>query len=71
MTPSIRKTRNDVRIAKDNMIRVDGIPVGKVIIIDGVCILQFCDGDRMRSSCRGSRLVEVTLEDFLAVVKGC
>lgn len=69
MTVAVTKTRKDMRLTADGMLRVDGIPIGKVFCCDGVIVLQFCDGDRMRSNCRGSRLVEVALSDFLEVVE--
>ena len=68
ISPTIRKSRKDVRVTDDHMLRVDHIPVGKVFVENGKVIVEFCDEDRMRARCRGCRLVQVPLEDLLAVI---
>jgi len=50
-----------IKIAEDNLVRVDGIGVFRGIRRDGVLYLQFVDTDRYRAKCRGSRFVEVPL----------
>lgn len=46
------------------LLRIDGIPICRVIQKDEKLFLQFKDQDRMRSSCRGSCFVEIELVDF-------
>jgi hypothetical protein len=50
--------------AMTHLVRVDGIIVCKRIRRAGQVYLQFKDGDRMRSTCRGTQFVEVPLEAF-------
>jgi hypothetical protein len=58
-----------VEIEADGMVRVDGIPLFKIRSFNGVAILQFCDKDKWRSSCRKSRFVEVPLNAFFERLK--
>lgn len=62
MMSKVDPTASTVKIRDDGMISVDGIIIGKRIVRAGVVFIQFCDGDRLRSSCRGTRLVEVPIE---------
>ena len=55
-----------VRVGLDGLVKVDGIAAFKRVERDGRIYLQFCDNDRLRASCRGTRLVEVPLETFIA-----
>lgn len=63
-------TASTVKIREDGMILVDGVVAGKRIVRAGVVYIQFCDGDRLRSSCRGTRLIEVPIEALAAVIIG-
>ncbi|MCJ7533192.1 MAG: hypothetical protein MUO64_19495 [Anaerolineales bacterium] len=47
-----------------SLVRVDGIILCKRVERCGVVYLQFKDGDRLRSQCRGTAFVEVPLEAF-------
>lgn len=47
-----------------DLIRVDGIIICRRIERDGQIVLQFKDGDRIRSRCRGTCFVEVPLEAY-------
>ena len=57
-----------VTIAEDGLVRVDGIAAFRKIVKDGVVYLQFCDHDRMRSQCRGSKFVEVKLDEVTKTI---
>jgi hypothetical protein len=45
-----------------SLVRVDGIIVCKQVVKCGVVYLQFKDGDRLRSRCRGTAFIEIPLE---------
>jgi len=45
-------------------VRVDGITIGKRVVTGGKAKLQVCDKDRRRSAQRGTRFVEVTVEEL-------
>jgi hypothetical protein len=47
-----------------SLVRIDGIILCKRVVRCGVVYLQFKDGDRMRSTCRGTQFVEIPLEAF-------
>jgi hypothetical protein len=47
-----------------HIVRVDGIILCKRVTRAGKVVLQFKDGDRMRSQCRGTAFVEVPLDAF-------
>jgi len=51
-----------VKIADNNMVRVDGIGVFRVRRRDGVLYIQFMDTDRYRAQCRGTKFVEIPLD---------
>jgi len=51
-----------VKVNEDGLAKIDGIPMFKIIERDNLFYVEFCDHDRMRSRCRGSRLVEIPLE---------
>lgn len=51
------------------IVRADGIIVCKVVNKDGKIYLQFKDGDRLRSRCRGAMFVEVSLDAFAEALK--
>ena len=48
-------------IGDDGLVRVDGIIAFRVVYRRGEPCIQFCDQDRLRSSCRGTRYVEIPL----------
>jgi hypothetical protein len=50
-----------ISMAEDGLVKVDGISAFRRIDRDGETYIQFCDHDRMRSKCRGTRFVEVPL----------
>jgi hypothetical protein len=51
-----------------SIVRVDGVILCKRIIRSGVTYLQFKDGDRLRSNCRGTQFIEVPLDAFEKVL---
>ncbi len=53
-------------IDKDGMVRVDGIPVFRTFQLDGVAMIEFCDQNRFRSTCRGTRYVSIPLAQLVA-----
>jgi hypothetical protein len=55
----IDSTGLTIKTTDEGLIRVDGITVFRRIVRDGVIYIEFCDSDRMRAKCRGSRFVEV------------
>lgn len=58
-----------VSVRPDGLVVIDGIPAFRRIVRpDGIVVLQFCDDDRMRSSFRGTRLVEIPVEVLLSVL---
>ena len=47
------------------VVRVDGIPVFRIMAIPGNgIVLQFKDNNKTRSRYRGSEFVEIPIEDF-------
>ena len=55
----------EIKICADGMVRINGAPVFKRVELDGVIYLEFVDRDRMRSSCRGSKFVKVSLTEII------
>lgn len=53
-----------VSVDERGFVRVDGITIGRRVVKDGKPKLQVCDKDRRRSAERGTRLVEVTIEEL-------
>jgi hypothetical protein len=51
-----------------SLVRVDGVILCKRVVRCGQVVLQFKDGDRMRSQCRGTAFIEVPLESFRSVL---
>jgi len=51
------------------LVRIDGIACFKRVERAGKIYLQFCDNDRLRASCRGTRLVEVPLESLFQILE--
>ena len=56
------ESKKNIHIAGDGLVKIDGITSFRKISRDGVIYIQFCDHDRMRSKCRGTRFVEVPLD---------
>jgi len=56
-----------INIDRRGFVYVDGIRVCRLIPSRGT--LQFCDRNRQRSQRRGTRFVEVKLEDFFLISK--
>lgn len=61
-TPLLDPNAESIQVGDDGMVRVDGIIAFRVVRRQGMLCAQFCDQDRMRSSCRGTRYVEIPLE---------
>ncbi len=51
-----------ISVNKKGMVRVDGIIAFRIVVRNNKVCVQFCDQDRLRSSCRGTRYVEVPLD---------
>ena len=66
MTKHCSRVHIDVR----RFVRVDGVPIARVVRTpSGKPRLQFCDKDRRRASERGSRFVEVSVEELAEAVE--
>lgn len=52
------------------LVRVDNVPVFKVMTTNHGIYLQFYDGDKMRSEYRGSQYIEVPLDLLVETIKG-
>lgn len=52
----------------EGSVRLDGMMVCRRVVHEGQVFLQFKDYDRMRSQCRGTRLIEIPLEVFSAIL---
>lgn len=63
MSSKIDQTGDCIKIdMASGLVRIDGVPVFKVISAAGTDIrLQFVDGDRLRSEGRGTRYIEIPL----------
>lgn len=62
MPTLIDDTGESIQINPDGLVRADGIIAFRKVQRDGIIYVQFCDSDRMRSVCRGSRYVEIPLD---------
>jgi hypothetical protein len=51
-----------------SIVRVDGVILCKRVVRCGAIYLQFKDGDRLRSNCRGTQFIEVPLDAFEKVL---
>jgi hypothetical protein len=56
-------------LTEDKSIRVDGHKAFRLYKENGIVTVQFCDQDRYRSRCRGSRMIEIPLEAFINKLK--
>ncbi len=54
-----------IRITATSLVRVDGIGVFRSVVRGGKIFLEFCDNDRLRIKCRGTKFVEVPLDTLL------
>jgi len=52
---------NTITIGDDGLVRIDGVVAFRRVVRSGRVFAQFLDGDRMRSSCRGTRYIEVPI----------
>ena len=66
----VDRTASTVKVRSDGMILVDGVVIGKRIVRGEEVYIQFCDGDRLRSSCRGTRLIEIPIEALGSAIIG-
>jgi len=55
-----------INLTANNFVRADGIPLFKMFLREGVAVVQFYDGDRLRAQCRGDIYVEMPLSEFVA-----
>ena len=53
-----------VSVDERGFVTVDGVKLGKRVVKDGIPKLQVADKDRRRSAERGTRLVEVSVEEL-------
>lgn len=58
-----------IKTSEDGLMKIDGVPMFRKVIRDGVIFVQFFDKDRMRSSCRGTRLVEIRLDLLIQTIR--
>ncbi len=66
----VDETGKTVRVTEDGLVKIDGITAFRIVERNGIFYMQFCDHDRMRSSCRGTRYVEVPIEVLTQTVTG-
>jgi hypothetical protein len=57
-------------IADDGKVKLDGVTVGRRVLRDDKCYLQFWDPDRMRSQLRKTRCVEIPVDVFIQKIQG-
>lgn len=57
-----------IKTTDTGLIRIDGITVFRKVVREGIIYIEFCDNDRMRTKCRGTRFVEVPLSVLLGVI---
>lgn len=62
MSVMIDHSGSMIYVSDDGLARIDGIPMFRRVIRDGVVFIQFADNDRMRAKCRGTRFIEVPLD---------
>lgn len=53
-----------------SLVRIDGIILCKKVEKCGEVYLQFKDGDRLRSRCRGTSFVEIPISSFYKSLTG-
>ncbi len=68
-TAKVDNTCATVKVEPGGLVRIDGIVIGRRVERAGRVYLQFCDGDRLRASCRGTRFVEVPLESLAKMLE--
>jgi len=68
-SPLLDPNGHKVEVGNDGLVRVDGIIAFRVVNRQGEPCIQFCDQDRLRSTCRGTRYVEVPLETLTSKLK--
>lgn len=61
-------TGETIKATDTGLIRIDGITVFRKVVREGIIYIEFCDNDRMRTKCRGTRFVEVPLSVLLGVI---
>ena len=68
--PVKKITRESVKIdPSGGMIRIDGMNLCKKVIRNGVIYLQFKDRDAVRSNCRKTCYIEISLIDFVGQIE--
>ena len=58
-----------IKITPTNLVRVDGIGVFRRVVRGDAVFIEFCDNDRMRIKCRGTKFVEVPLDALLSALE--
>ena len=61
-------TGETIKTTDNGLVRIDGITVFRKVVREGIIYIEFCDNDRMRTKCRGSRFVEVPLSVLLGII---
>ena len=61
-SPILDPSGKTISINLEGMVRVDGIIAFRIVTRKNKVCIQFCDQDRLRSSCRGTRYVEIPLD---------
>jgi len=54
---------------EQGLIRVDGVAVFRVEVVNGVIFVEIIDRDKMRAQCRGAKFVQIPLDDLVARIK--
>lgn len=64
--PSHTTSGRTITVDPEGFVRVDGVMLARRVFRDnGQVCLQLCDKDKRRSSQRGTRFLEITVQDLL------
>lgn len=66
----IDSTGKLIIIQDDGLVKLDGVPILRRVVIGGILHLQFCDNDRMRSQLRKTRYVEIPADVLIRILNG-
>ena len=58
-----------IKITDDGLMKLDGVPMFRKVVHNNAIYIQCMDKDRMRSSCRGTRLVEIRLDLLILAIR--
>ena len=67
MSLTVDKTK--ISFNEFGLVRVDGVAAFRKEVRDGVIYIEFIDHDRMRSQCRGTKFVEIPLDELIVRIR--